>query len=210
MTRKLLFVLFPLLLLILVSGVNAQTATDSATKLKQQLQFLQEQKKAAVSKVKEEAKALIQAKRDEFKIKLQVIKDQKKKALALRIDAKLARVNENQTAKYAEVLVRLQEFLDKIKQSTTETDAQVLADAPLAQTAINIAKAAVEAQTAKSYTMTITDDSALKLNAGAVVSQLRLDLMAIYKQVLDAKQAVQKLNTDRHLIKKEASRSAEL
>lgn len=207
MTRKLLFVLFPLLLLIFVSGVNAQTATDSAAKLKQQLQFLQEQKKAAVSKAKEEAKALIQAKRDEFKIKLQAIKDQKKKTLALRIDAKLARVNENQTAKYTKVLVRLQGFLDKIK---SETDTQVLADVTLAQTAIDTAKAAVEAQSAKSYTMTITDDSTLKLNAGTAVSQLRLDLMAIYKQVLDAKQAVQKLNTNRHLIKKEASRSAEL
>lgn len=207
MTRKLLFVLFPLLLLILASGVNAQTATDSAAKLKQQLQFLGEQKKAAVFKAKEEAKALIQAKRDEFKIKLQAIKDQKKKALALRIDAKLARVNENQTAKYTKVLVRLQDFLDKIK---SETDTQVLADVTLAQTAMDTAKAAVEAQSAKSYTMTIADDSTLKLNAGTAVSQLRLDLMAIYKQVLDAKQAVQKLNTDRHLIKKEASRSAEL
>lgn len=207
MARKLLLVFFSLLLLIFVSGANAQTATDSAAKLKLQLQLLAEQKKAAAGKAKEEAKALIQAQKDEFKTKLQAIKDQKKKALVERIDAKLARVNENQTVKYTEVLVRLQGFLDKIK---SETDAKVLTDATLAQTAIDTAKAAVEAQTAKSYTMTITDDSTLKLNAGSTVSQLRLDLMAIYKQVLDAKQAVQKLNADRHLIKKEASRSAEL
>lgn len=209
MIKKFFFLLLPLLALVfLVSNVSAQTATDSASKLKQQLQLIQEQKKAALTQAKDEAKAMIQAKKDEFKTRIQTIKDQRKKALAERIDAKLERVNKNHTTKFSEVLTRLQGFLDKIRQATADT--QVLADIAAAQTAIDTAKSAVDVQVAKPYTMTITEDSALKANAGTTVSQLRLDLMAVHKLVVDAKQAVQKLDTDRKLMKKEAANPANL
>lgn len=217
MTQKILYsLLIPLFLVVFASTVNAQnatagntqTATDAATKLKQQMRLIQDQKKTAVSNIKSEAKALIQAKREEFKTRIQTIKDQKKKTLAVRIDAKLAEVNKKHTAKYSETLIRLQGFLDKIKLSTT--NAKVLADATTAQTAIDTAKSSVDIQAAKSYIMEITDDATLKVNAGAVVSQLRQDLSVVHKLVVDAKQAVQKLNTDRELIKKEASASANL
>ncbi len=216
MTRKIIYLILPLFLLVFVSTVNAQNTTtgsaqttvDTASKLKQQMQLLQEQKKAAMTKVKEEAKAMVQAKRDEFKTRIQTIKDQKKKALVERIDAKLAQVNKNHTAKFTEVLTRLQAFLDKANESATGIT--VLADVASAQSAIDAAKIAVEAQAAKTYTMTITDDSALRANAGTTVSQLRLDLMAVHKLVVDAKQAVQKLKTDKVMMKKEATGSANL
>lgn len=223
MTRKLLVLLFPLLLIVFTTSANAQTAvtdttptvpantqtaTNAATKLRQQKQLLQDQKRAAFSKAKEEAKTLFQTRKEEFKIKLQAIKDQKKKVLAERIDAKLAEVNAKHTEKFLEILERLQGFLDKIKQSTTNTT--VLADVAAAQTAIDTARTAVEAQALKTYVMTIADDATLKLNAGTTVKQLRLDLSAAHKLVVDAKQAVHKLNTDKTIIKKEATRSAEL
>lgn len=208
MHKKLLLLIFAFFLLSFVSIANAQTATDSASKLKQQKQLLQDQKKAALTQVRDEAKAMIKTQRDEFKAKAQTIKDQRKKLLVERIDAKLAEVNKKQTSRYSEVLTRLQGFLDKIKQSTTDT--KVLADIASAQTAIDTAKAAVDQQAATTYTIQITDDTTLKLNAGTTVSQLRLDLMAVYKLVIDAKQAIQKLNTDRELIKKEATSSAKL
>ncbi len=217
MTRKLLAVLFPLLLLIFVSTANAETTTTgsalpttdtAALKLKQQMQFLEEQKKTAITKIRDEEKVAIQAKRDEFKTRIQTIKDEKKKTLVERIDTKLAEVNKNQTTRFTEVLTRLQGFLDKIKQSTTATT--VLADVTAAQSAIDEAKTTVDAQALKTYTMTITDDATLKLNAGTTVSQLRQDLMAVYKLVIDAKQAVQKLNTTKSMIKKEATSSANL
>lgn len=216
MTRKLLIITLFILLIVFAPTVNAQntaagntqTATDAATKLKQQMRLIQDQKKTALTQVKDEAKAMLQAKREEFKTRIQTIKDQKKKALAVRIDAKLAEVNKKHTAKYSEALVRLQGFLDKIKQSTT--DAKVLADIAAAQTAIDTAKDSVDIQAAKMYIMEIVDDATLKLNAGIAVSQLRQALSAVHKLVVDAKQAVQKLNTDRELIKKDATKSAEL
>lgn len=198
MTRKLLVILFPLLFLIFTSNVNAQKVTTGSAQTKVD----------AAAKLKQQIKAVVQAKRDEFKTHIQTIKDQKKKALVERIDAKLAKVNKNQTSKFTEVLSRLQTFLDKISKSATGTT--VPADINTTQVAIDAAKAAVETQAVKIYTMTITDDSKLKLNAGETVSQLRLDLMATYKLVIDAKQTVQKLNINRELIRKEATSSAKL
>lgn len=204
MTRKLLVILFPLLFLIFTSNVNAQTTTTGSAKT---ITTTNTQTATdATSKLKQQIKAVVQAKREEFKAKLQIIKNQKKKALVERIDAKLAKVNKNQTSKFTEVLSRLQAFLDKISKSATGTT--VPADINTAQVAIDAAKAAVETQAVKIYTMTITDDSKLKLNAGETVSQLRQDLTTLYKLVVDAKQAVQKLNADRELIKKEATSSA--
>lgn len=216
MTRKIIYLILPLLLLVFVPSVNAQNTTtgsaqttiDAATKLREQMKLIQEQKKAEIKQIKDEAKVMIQAKREEFKASLLKIKDQKKKALVERIDAKIAEVNKNQTTRFTEALNRLQTFLDKISKSTTKTT--VLVDTTAAQAAIDTAKAAVDIQGAKIYTMEIVDDVTLKLNAGTVVSQFRQDINAVYKLVVDVKQAIQKLNTERNVIKREATSSANL
>ena len=206
MTRKLPFLIVPLFLLVLVSSVNAQTTTgtDSASRLKQQRQELLAQKKAAISQIKEtvaakreEARKAVSAKREEFKARLQTIKDQKKKALVERIDTKLSNVNIKHTDRFAQVLSNLQAILDKMSADVDKTEAQA---------AIDTAKAAVEAQAAKTYTITISTETALKSDVGAVTSQLRLDLSATHKLVIDAKQAVQTLRKDNAIMKKEATR----
>jgi len=224
MTRKLLVILFSLLFLTFVPQVNAQavttgsakttttantqTATDSASKLKQQMLLLQEQKKTAVTQIKDDAKTSIQATRDEFVAKLQTIKDQKKKTLVQLIDTKMAEINKNQTTKFSKTLIMIQAFLDRIKLTTT--DPAGLAGVSTAQSVIDTAKAAVAAQVAKVYTIQITDDAALRLNAGTTVNQLRQELMGVYAQVVNSKLAVQKLNIEKAVIKKEATSSANL
>lgn len=212
------YLILPILLLFFVSSVNAETsnitATDSgeattnaANKLKTQLQMIRVKTNDAITQAKEDTKALMQTRKEEFKTRIQTIKDQKKKVLVERIDAKIVEINKNHTAKFTEVLNRLQTFLDKIK-STANTTA--LVDVVAAQASIDAAKSAVEVQAAKIYIMTITDDSTLRLNAGTATSQLRQDLMAVYKLIIDAKQAVLKLKTDKIMMKKEATNSANL
>jgi len=217
MTRKICAVVIVILYLVIfaskvsaeeVNTTNVQTTTEATTKLKQQMQLVQEQKKAAVNTIKNEAKAQIQAKREEFKTQMQAIKDQRKKALVERIDAKIAEVNKNQTLKFSEILTRLQGFLDKISKLTT--DPNVLPNISAAQTSINAAKSAVDTQALKVYTMVITDDVTLKQNAGAIVSQFRQELTAVHKLVMDSKQTVQNLYINKALIKKEATNSAGL
>ncbi len=191
MTRKLFFLALPFFLFIFVAIVNAQdtatsspqTKTNPGTKLKQQIQFLQEQKKAAVEKI-----------RDEFKTKIQTIKDQRKKNLLERIDAKISRINKKTTDRFQEILVRLQNFLDKTSQSTK--DEKILASVKIAQDAIDKASSAVASQAEKVYTANITDEASLRLNVGTTVSQFRQDLTGVHKTVVDAKQAVQKLRAN--------------
>lgn len=223
MVRKLLaLLLIPLFLFVFVTTVNAVVSTgvesskntttgdaktktaDPSIKLNEQMQLLQKQKNVEAIRAKEEAMAIARTKKEEFKTRIQTLKDQKKKILIEKIDRKLAKINQKQTTKFSEVLVRLQGFLDKIKQSAT--DAKVLSDIASAQTAIDTAKTALDIQTSKNYTIEIADETTLKINAGTVVSQLRQDLTAVHKLIVEAKQAVQKLNSDRELIKREATR----
>jgi len=235
MIQKLLCLILPLFFLIFVSGAYAQTTTtnsaqatsDRTSKLKQQMQLLKDQKQTPVSMTKKEAridlkqqikervqvkreeiKELVATKRQEFKAKLQIIKDNKKKALVERIDTKLSNVNTKHTDRFAQALSNLQVLLDKI--SLTATEKSVLADIATAQIAIDAAKFAVETQAAKIYTITISTESALRSDVGTVTSQLRQDLAATHKLVVDAKQAVQKLRTDNAIMKKEATSSANL
>lgn len=209
MHKKLLFLILPFFLLFFAPIAFAQTntGTDSAARLKQQHQELQAQRKAVISQIKEtvaakreEARKAVAAKRDEFRVKLQTIKDQKKKALVERIDTKLNNVNIKHTDRFAQVLSNLQTILDKMSGDADKTNAQ---------DAIDTAKAAVAAQAAKTYTITITSETSLRSDTGAVTSQLRLDLSATHKAVVDAKQAVQSLRKDAQM-KKEASDSANL
>lgn len=204
MEKKFLpLVLFFLLAALFPSFVNAQilTSTNSASSLKQRI-------KDIVQIKSEETKQTLKLKRDEFKAGIQTIKDQRKKLLVERIDTKIAELNKKSTDGFSEVLAGLQTFIDKISQSTN--DEKVLADIKVAQTAIDTAVVAVASQSAKTYTIQITTEQNLRINVGTTMSQFRQDLMATHKLVVDAKQAVQALNKDRVIMKKEATRSANL
>lgn len=229
MQQKLIgFFLSLLLLSLFTSNASAETATSgAASKLREQMQLIKDQRQTEISKIKTEAKmdlkqkirdavqakklevkTTVEAKREEFKAKLETIKDEKKKILVERIDAKLSSINTKHTDRFTQVLSNLQTLLDKISQSTTNTD--VLADVTTAQTAINAAEIAVETQAAKTYTITISTEIALRSNVGTTTSQLRKDLVATHKLVVDAKQAVQALRKDKVILKKEATSSANL
>lgn len=217
MTRKLLVLLFPLLLIVFVPNAIAQTATTESAKttsiskeikLKQQMQLIQDQKNAAVAQAKKEAKALVETKRTEFNTRILAIKDQAKKALTERIDSRIMEVNKNQTTKFIDVLNKLQAFVDRA--NTTASDTAKLKNITTAQNLINSARDAVTAQAEKSYIMTVTDDATLKVNAGTTVSQFKHDLLAVHKLVVDAKLAVQKLFINHEMIRKEATGSAKL
>lgn len=232
MNKKFILVSFFLFLLMLfpaIASAQTTTGTDSASKanrLKDQIKIINDQRQEALrtkketrvelrQKIKdriqtkrEEVKEIIAAKREEFKAKLQTIRNQKKKVLVERIDTKLTNINTKHTDRFAETLVKLQTLLDKISSSATEE--KVLADIKAVQGAIDAATAAIEAQAAKTYAITISTENALRSDVGRVTSQLRLDLVAVHKMVVDAKQAVQSLRPNSVIIEKKATGSANL
>ncbi len=126
--------------------------------------------------------AEIKTKREEFKLRLRELKDAKKQKILTRIDEKIAQINKNQTSAMLKRLERMAAILDRIEDPAGSA----------ARTAILEARAAVEAQSAKDYTITITSEAALKINAGQTVSQLQADLKAVREKVEAAKQKVVK------------------
>ncbi|MBI4089181.1 MAG: hypothetical protein HY424_00560 [Candidatus Levybacteria bacterium] len=205
--KSTLILLAIFLFFFLTTSVGAQTASN-ASDLKQEIQDLREEKKAAVDKIKEDTKAMIQAKRDEFKARLQTIKDQRKKTLLERINTKLENINKKHTTRFSKVLTKMQAILDQITQSTI--DGKILEDSKIVQVSIDTAKTAVASQSAKTYIIEITDELSLRLNAQTEIMQLRQDLVTVHNLVLDTKQKVQKLRVDLAIIKKGATSSANL
>lgn len=140
----------------------------------------------------------ILTKLQDFREKIKTIRDTRKKQLVLRIDDRIATSNANLTNKMSEALKRMSFFLTNLATKSSALKASgkdtTALDAAIAnaQTAITTAQAAVDTQKAKTYTAEITDDSLLKGAIGQMVSGFRLDIMATYKTVIDAKQAVMK------------------
>src|SRR3989344_3615978 len=200
--KKLLYIfVLALTFSIVTSSANAITTATSASDLKTE-------RKNAIAQVKERTKAEIEALKVQFRERLNTIKDTRKKAVVQKINDDIAVKNKKHTDKFNEVLARLQAFLNKI--SLEAKDSKTLSDIKSAQAKIDAAKSAVASQATKEYTIEITDETTLRNDVGATISQFRVDLKQVHKVVVDAKQAVQNLRTDKTLMKKEASSSANL
>jgi DNA primase catalytic subunit len=225
-TRKIIYLALPFALLFFASTANAQNANtqntntrnantarnteqiDAATKLRQQMELIQQQKKTATSPgTANGILTATQIQKQEFREKLAEIKDAKKKTLTEKIDAKIEEINKKQTAKFLENLTNIQMFLDKIKQQQT-TGSKLSENIAIAQLTIDFAKSQVNAQAEKIYVITIKDETTLKQNVGKIVAQFRSEMAEVHKLVMEAKWTVQKLNTERNTVTKEATGSA--
>jgi hypothetical protein len=207
MTRKLLVLVVPLILIVIVPqvyGVYGMNAGSGSAQIQQKLKAIGEEKTAAITQLKNTIKTNAAEARAEFKAKLETIKDEKKKLLVGRIDSKIAEINKRTTDRYLKTLEQLQMFVDRVSAS----DAATLANRTAAQNAINAAKTAVEAQAAKTYTIEITDEETLKTNVGTVVSQFRKDLTTVHELIVKARLSVVKLYASRVIRKEEATKSA--
>jgi hypothetical protein len=194
--------IFILVLLVASSSqAHAQSATTSpatvspTTTIKNQMQNLKDQRKAAVG----ELKADIKNARDDFKAKISAIKDERKKMVVGKIDDHVASANARLTSKMSNTLTRLTDILNKFKErasalktggaNTAALDSAIAA----AEAAIASAQTKVTTQADKTYTANITTDAALRFVIGNMISQFRLDISATHKSVVDAKQAVVKV-----------------
>ena len=218
MVKKLIYLsaCFALLTMVIAGTINAQsTASESvniknatANNINQGLKSLVEQQKSNLERERATISARIQEARAKFKEGLTMIKDQVKQRLVQRIDKRIAEINKNKTDRYIKVLDVLQVFVDRT--SEISTDSATLTNIASAQIAINAARLTVVAQAEKVYTMDITDEQAIRANAGTVISQFKHDLAAMYRLVIDAKVAVQKLYPKKESVRTQASESAQM
>lgn len=172
----------------------AQTATSTPQTTKDRLRTIKEERQTVVAETRAQAKE----KMGEFKTQIRTIKDTRKQMLTERITDKIATSNARLTNKMDKALDHLTDILDRVKaraagfkvqgKDTTALDQAISA----AEAAIAAAQAAVDTQSSKEYTATIVDEPTLRNTIGQMVSGFRLDIQAVHKLLVDAKQAVQK------------------
>ena len=177
-----------------VTPALAQTATSSPQSIRDRIKTLRDGRQQLIAETREELKEKMEA----FRAQIKTIRDERKQILTERIADKIASSNARLTDKMDKALDHLTDILNRVKdrsaafkaegKDTTALDQAISA----AQAAIAAAQNAVDAQSSKEYTANITDDLTLRNTIGQMVSGFRLDLQAVHKLVVDAKQAVQK------------------
>lgn len=180
--------------LLAVTTAFAQTGTSSPQTIRDRIKTLREERKQVVS----ETRADLKEKMEAFRAQIKTIKDERKQMLTERIADRVASSNARLTNRMDRALDHLTDILNRVKvraqdfktqgKDTTALDAAILA----AESVIATAQSAVDAQKAKEYTANIVDEETLRNTIGQMVSGFRLDIQAVHKLVVDAKQAVQK------------------
>lgn len=185
-----------IILLVIISPniVLAQTATSSPQSVRDRIKTLRDGRQQLIAETREELKE----KMETFRARIKTIKDERKQILTERIADKIASSNARLTNKMDKALDHLTQILTRVKNRSTDFKTQGKDTTALdqaisaAEAAIAEGKNAVDAQSAKEYTANITDESTLRNTIGQMVSGFRLDLQAVHKLVIDARQAVQK------------------
>ncbi len=182
---------------------------EAIQKLRQEFQnrmkeanALREQKqnefKEKIENKREEVKNKIQAEREELKQNLQKIKDERKKEIVVRIADNINALNERILKHFSDVLAHLESVLGKIASRADKAAANgrditaVQAAINDANKAITASRAAIEAQAAKTYEITVNAEDALKQDVGKARRLLHSDLVAVRETVFAAREAVKK------------------
>lgn len=130
----------------------------------------------------------------ELKAKLSKFKDKKKAEVTQKVSGNLNKINQNRTDHFLKFLAKATEILNKLEtrvngagsKDTTSAKAAI-ADA---RASLASAKAAVQAQAGKDYTITVSSETKVRSDVTLIRDRLHQDLQAIRKQVVDAKQSV--------------------
>lgn len=150
-----------------------------------------------------------------LKTKLQAFKDQQKAIIAERLNTNLNAINQNQTKQMQKHLNTMNSILDKLS-ARVNRGTEDIKDPEAARTAITSARtsiatasAAVSAQAQKDYTIVVTSEARIKIDAKRQRDQLHADMLALRKIVIDAKQQVANAIRLARSEKVEASRAKE-
>lgn len=131
-----------------------------------------------------------------LKAKLEAFKDKKKAGAATRVSTNLNAVNQNQTAQMQKNLGVMSTILDKLEdrvnQGTPDIKDPKGAKAAIASARLVIAStsATISAQAAKDYTLQITSEAKVGIEAKTQRDKLHTNLLVLRKAVINAKQAV--------------------
>lgn len=179
----------------LINPVLAQDATSSTAR-KDKLQQRAVARKEDVQNRMSALKQNSASREATLKTRLEKFKDKKKAAVTERVSTNLNKINQNQTAQMQKHLDKMSAILDKLEARINQAnpdikDPQEAKDGiATARQAIANTADAVSSQAGNDYTVQVTSESKVKTDAQTQRQQLKLDLEALRKQVIEAKQSV--------------------
>ena len=177
------------------SGAD-RTRMEKSKQMMEQKQLSEASRAAMFRRKLEDIRAKIASREAEMRLKFQQFKDKQKATIAERVNTSLNKINQNQTDQMLKHLDLMSTLLDKLEDRVNKNSSdikdpaaanQAIADA---RATIDAAKTAVQAQAQKDYTIQVTTETKIRLDAQAKRDQLHKDIMALRKQVIDAKQKV--------------------
>lgn len=161
-------------------------------KVKDRIETRKENMENRIANMKER----VASKEAALKARLEVFKDKRKAQVAERVNTNLNRINQNQVEQMQKHLNTMTSILDKLEARVNQS-APDIKDPALARQAIADARAAISSassalvvQTEKDYTISVTSESKVRVDAKAMRDQLHTDLKALREQVRNAKKAV--------------------
>ena len=143
----------------------------------------------------QQIKDRIASRQAELKAKLNKFRDQKKAEIAQRVSDNLNMINKKRTSEMGFFLDKMSNILDRVEKKASESASASSSAQPAvvsARQAINTARTAVTNQSIKDYTLTVTSESKVRIDAKADRDRLFSDLKATRELVIAAKQAVAK------------------
>lgn len=138
----------------------------------------------------------IASKEAALRLRLQAFRDKKKAGIAERVNTNLNRINQNHTSQMQKHLDKMSEILDKLETRVNQAKPDIK-DPAAARTAIaaarlsiSTASASVSAQALKDYTIIVTTEGRIGVDAKIQRDKLHTDLVALRRLVIDARQTV--------------------
>lgn len=174
----------------------AQDATTGATTKKQILQQRIDTRKTNVDNRITAIKDKMASREAVLKAKLDAFKDRRKAEIANRVNTNLNKINQNQTGQMKKHLDLMTSLLDKLE-ARVNTASRDIKDPTAVRSAITSARATIAttsatvvAQSQKDYIIAVTSESKVRADAQTMRDQLKTDIQAVRKLVIDAKQSV--------------------
>ncbi len=157
--------------------------------------------KTKLETAREELKTKRETEKAELKARLEKIKDEKKKAATERLDNRFTEINAKLAEQWGNALTRMEELLAKVGSRADKAElngkdvSATRTAAEKAKGAIETAKNAAAVQAAKTYPITVTDETALKSAVAVARELLNKDLAGVRDSVQAAKKAISDANS---------------
>ncbi len=195
-TRAIAILIFITASAILVTPTFAQDATTGATTRREAVKERVETRRENIESKIAALKERVASREATLRAKLQTFKDKRKAEVADRVNTNLNKINENQTTQMQRHLDKMSELLAKLETRVNSNSPDIkdplAAKAAIANARASIATAssAVSEQSQKDYTMTVTSESQVKLDAQKMRDNLKTDITTVRKLVIEAKHSV--------------------